>query len=114
MKVKAKTFDATLERFTENRLHWVIARVPFNVEKTWGSRGLLKVIVDIGGFKYATSLFPTGSGRHFILVNKKMQKAGRIMVGSTATFTVTPDLGPRELKLPAELVRTLNEDRAVR
>src|SRR4051812_9376634 len=105
MKLKSKTFDAQLERFSRNKLNWVIARVPFDVEKTWGSRGLIKVFVKLGSAQYPTSLFPTGSGEHFILVNKKMQKAAHIAPGQVATFTVTPDLSPREVKLPAELVQ---------
>jgi uncharacterized protein YdeI (YjbR/CyaY-like superfamily) len=114
MKVNSKTFDATLERFTRSRLYWVIARVPFDVEKVWGTRGLLKVIVKVGGFEYPTSLFPTGSGEHFVLVNKKMQKAARITLGSNTSFTVTPDRAPREVKMPPELTRALNEERGLR
>ena len=114
MKQKSKTFEASLEGFSRNKLNWVIARVPFDVEKVWGTRGLIKVIVKVGGLEYPTSLFPTGSGEHFVLVNKKMQKAARIAIGSTASFTVTPDLAPREVKVPAELTRALNEERGLR
>lgn len=92
----------------------MIARLPFSVEKTWGTRGILKVRLLVNGFEYRSSLFPTRSGTHFILVNKKMQKAARIKLGDVASFSVTPDLAPRILKLPEELERALNEDRKVR
>ena len=110
----SKTFRAQLEPLRSDRLNWTIARLPFSVEKTWKSRGILKVHVTINGFEYRTSLFPTRKGEHFLLVNKKMQKAARIARGSTATFTIRPDLSPRQIELPRELEEALNEDRALR
>jgi uncharacterized protein YdeI (YjbR/CyaY-like superfamily) len=110
----SKTFRAALEALRSNRLNWTIARLPFSVEKTWKSRGILRVCVTINGLEYRTSLFPTRTGEHFLLVNKKMQKAARIAPGKVATFTVTPDLSPRQLELPRELEHALNEDRAMR
>ena len=110
----AKTFRATLEPLRAKGLNWTIARLPFSVEKVWKTRGILKVRVTINGYEYRTALFPTRKGEHFVLVNKKMQKAARIAPGSTAAFTITPDLSPREIHLPPELERALNEDRALR
>src|SRR5262245_50888112 len=95
---KSKIFSAVLEKFSGNGLNWVIARLPFSVEKTWGTRGLLRVRVEVNGFEYSTSLFPSGGGQHYLLVNKKAQKGARIFPGSTAKFTLTPDSRPRELK----------------
>jgi uncharacterized protein DUF1905/bacteriocin resistance YdeI/OmpD-like protein len=112
-KLKNKTFKAPLEKL-RNNLNWVIARVPFSVEKTWGTRGMLRVDVEVNGFDYRTSLFPTRSGQHFILVNKKVQRGAGIGVGNVVQFTVTPDFGPRQVVLPKELECALNEDRAVR
>ncbi|PYR81228.1 MAG: hypothetical protein DMG18_16680, partial [Acidobacteria bacterium] len=71
----SKTFRATLERFRGNGLNWVIVQLPFSVEKRWKTRGTLRVNVEVNGFHYRTALFPTGAGQHFLLVNKKMQKA---------------------------------------
>ena len=110
----AKTFRATLEPLRVKGLNWTIARLPFSVEKTWKTRGVLKVRVHVNGFEYRTALFPTRKGEHFLLVNKKMQKAARIVPGSTATFRVAADLSPREIHLPKELERALNEDRALK
>ena len=110
----SKTFRATLEPLRSNQLNWTIARLPFSVEKTWKSRGILKVYVTVNGVEYRTSLFPTRKGEHFLPVNKKMQKAARIAPGSVANFTVWPDISPRELELPRELEEALNEDRALK
>jgi uncharacterized protein YdeI (YjbR/CyaY-like superfamily) len=112
--LSAKSFRATLEPLRANGLNWTIARLPFSVEKVWKTRGVLKVRVQINGVEYRTALFPTRRGEHFVLVNKKMQKAARIAVGSSAAFTVTPDLSPREIRLPPELERSLSEDRSLK
>jgi uncharacterized protein YdeI (YjbR/CyaY-like superfamily) len=93
---------------------WVIVRLPFSVEKTWGSRGLRRIHVEVNGLDYRTALFPVRGGEHFILINKKIQKAAGLREGSVATFTLAPDLEPRELTLPKELERTLNQDRTIR
>jgi hypothetical protein len=113
-RTQSKEFRATLERFTGNNLNWVIVRLPFSVERVWGTRGMFRVVVEVNGFEYRTSLFPSGDGRHYLLVNKTAQKGARIIPGSVAKFTLTPDLSPREVKMPIELERALNQDRAVR
>ena len=89
-------------------------RLPFSVEKTWGSRGLRRVNVEVSGLDYRMALFPVRGGEHFLLINKKIQKAAGLREGSVATFTLAPDLEPRELTLPKELERTLNQDRTIR
>jgi uncharacterized protein YdeI (YjbR/CyaY-like superfamily) len=113
-ETNVKTFRATLEPLRANGLNWTIARLPFSVERVWKTRGILKVRVQVNGLEYRTALFPTRRGEHFLLVNKKMQKAAGIAPGSAAAFTVTPDLSPREIHLPRELERALSEDRALR
>ena len=111
---KSKSFKARLESLDGSGLGWVIVRVPFSVEAVWGARGMLKVQVHVNDCQYRTSLFPTRRGEHFLLVNKKMQKAAGIKLGSEAKFAITPDLGPREIKMPQELVGALSQDRRLR
>jgi hypothetical protein len=113
MKGKKRTFDATLERMPGN-LGWVIAKVPFYVEKQWGSKSRLKVKIEIGGEQFRTSLFPTSERKHFILVNKKMQAAGRVRAGMVARFSVEPDLDEREVKNPPEFEKALNSQKQIR
>jgi hypothetical protein len=114
MQSQFKKFTAPLERYKDHGLNWVIARLPFSVEETWGTRGILRVHVRVNGFEYRTSLLPTGSGEHFILVNRKVQKAARISPGSVAAFELTPDLAPRVLIVPKELEETLQQDRRLK
>jgi uncharacterized protein YdeI (YjbR/CyaY-like superfamily) len=110
-KPAVKTFEALLER-TQDRLHWVIARVPFDVAKAWGKRGQLRVQGEINGFAFRTTLFPTGKGEHFMIVNKKMQSGGKTAPGLTAKFRLVPDTSPREAAPPAkELLLELKQSR---
>jgi uncharacterized protein YdeI (YjbR/CyaY-like superfamily) len=97
-----------------SNLGWVIAWIPFNVHKIWGSRGRLKVRGEINGYAFRTSLFPTRKGEHFLLVNKKMQEGGGTTEGSTAEFWLEPDMEERVVAVPAELKRFLSEDRSFR
>jgi uncharacterized protein YdeI (YjbR/CyaY-like superfamily) len=109
----AKSFTAALERMASN-LGWVIARIPLDVPKVWGTRGMLKVQGEINGFAFRTSLFPTGKGYHYLLVNKRMQAGANAAPGDTAQFRLEPDTAERKAVVPAELHRALSEDRSLR
>ena len=108
----AKTFQATLERMA-GRLNWTIARIPFDVSKVWGNRGQLKVRGDINGFAFRTSLFATGQGAHYLLINKRMQSAAKAGPGETAKLRLEPDTEERRAATPAELLRLLSSERAL-
>lgn len=112
-KPTVKSFEATLDRGA-GRLNWVIARIPFDVSKVWGTRAILRVRGSINGFAFRTSLFPTGDGRHVMLVNKKMQAGAKAGVGAAARFTLEPDTAPPTVTMPEELDRALSEVRALR
>jgi uncharacterized protein YdeI (YjbR/CyaY-like superfamily) len=112
-KLVSKSFKAALERMPSN-LGWVIVRIPLDVPKIWGVRGMLKVKGEINGFAFRTSLFPTGRGYHYLLVNKRMQAGAHAAPGDTAQFRLETDTEKREAVLPAELHRALSEDRALR
>jgi hypothetical protein len=109
----AKSFEARLESL-RSRLNWIIIYVPFDAAKLWGLRGQIKVKGEINGFAFRTSLFPTREGRHFLLVNKKMQKGARAFEGDVARFQIEHDVGERIVIFPSELRQILNEDRSFR
>jgi uncharacterized protein YdeI (YjbR/CyaY-like superfamily) len=112
-KAIAESFAAILER-ENSGLGWVIARIPFDVQKTWKTRGRVKVRGEINGFAFRTTLFSDGKGGHFLLVNKQMQKGGRVVAGMSAKFRLKPDTAARELNIPLELTKFLAEDRKLR
>jgi uncharacterized protein YdeI (YjbR/CyaY-like superfamily) len=92
-------------------LHWVVVRIPFDVAKVWGVRGHLRVKGDINGFAFRTSLFPSRSGHHFMIVNKQMQKGARVSVGMEARFRMEPDTEKREVPPAPEVDLALKQSR---
>ncbi|CAN5437430.1 hypothetical protein BH10ACI4_BH10ACI4_19900 [soil metagenome] len=108
-----RQFRAVLEPLPGN-LGWVIARVPFDVEAAWKTMVRLRVEVEIGGEIFRTSLFSDPNrGGHFILVNKKMQKAAAAKLGAQVDFTIRPDLEARTPSVPTELAKLLKPEKAL-
>ena len=97
-----------------SNLGWVIVRIPLDVPKVWGTRGMLKVKGEINGFAFRTSLFPTGKGYHYLLVNKRMHAGAGARPGMVARFHLQPDTEKRVAIVPRELQRILNEERSFR
>ena len=110
--MKSRSFRATLEKGTDN-LNWTIIRLP-SAAKWWGARGQIRVRGEINGFPFRTTLFPTGTGEHVMIVNKKMQAGARVKAGGAAAFRVELDTEEREAVIPAELEAIFAEDRALR
>jgi uncharacterized protein YdeI (YjbR/CyaY-like superfamily) len=103
----AKRFRAAIEPL-EGGLGWVVARLPFDVDKAWKKMVRLRVKVEVGDQVFRTSLFPDAKrGGHFVLVNKKMQKAAGAGVGKMVDFTIAPDLEERTPDVPPELAKLL-------
>jgi len=109
-KIASKSFSAVLRR-SGNSLNWVIIEIPFDAARIWGVRGQLRVKGDINGFAFRSSLFPSGDRRHFMIVNKQMQKGGRVQAGMEARFTMEPDTTERKIPMVPELDRVLRQSR---
>ena len=109
-KIISKTFNVLIEG-PMGRLKWVIAWVPLDVKKIWGSR---RVRGEINGFEFRTSLFPSRSGRHFLLVNKAMLKGARVRPGDTVKVRLENDVEERTATPPPELERELKQSKALR
>jgi uncharacterized protein YdeI (YjbR/CyaY-like superfamily) len=108
-----RQFEATLERM-RSRLNWTIVRMPFDAAKVYGMRGQIKVKGEINAFPFRTCLFPTSGGGHILLVNRKMQKAGRVRAGGSAHFRIELDTEERVVVIPDPLKSILAEDRSFR
>jgi uncharacterized protein YdeI (YjbR/CyaY-like superfamily) len=111
-KVVSKTFTTQLEG-PQGRLRWVIAYIPLDVKKTWGANRV-RVRGEINGFEFRTSLFPTRSGRHFLLVNKTILKGAHIQTGDKVKVRLENDLEVRTATVPPELEREFKQSKALR
>jgi uncharacterized protein YdeI (YjbR/CyaY-like superfamily) len=106
-----KRFRAVIEPLSGG-LGWIVARLPFDVDRTWKKMVRLRVKVEVGGEEFRTSLFPDAhKGGHFVLVNKKMQKAAGAKVGAMVDFTITPDLDERTPPVLPELAKLLKTEK---
>ena len=86
----------------------MVARLPFDVDEAWKKMVRLRVKVEVGGEVFRTSLFPDAKrGGHFVLVNKKMQKAAGARVGAMMDLAIAPDLEERTPHVPPELAKLL-------
>lgn len=107
----AKRFRAMLEPLGDS-LGWVVARLPFDVAATWTKMVRFRVTVEVGGEVFRTSLFADAKhGGHFVLVNKKMQKAAGAGVGAMVDFTIAPDLEQRTPVVPPELAKLFRSEK---
>ena len=89
-------------------------RVPFDPAKTWKLKKSRRVRGTINGFSFRTSLFSMAQGSYVLLINKKMQEQGGVMVGGVAEFTLEPDIEEREAVVPSELAKFLKQDRSLK
>jgi uncharacterized protein YdeI (YjbR/CyaY-like superfamily) len=108
-----RRFEAALEHM-RSRLNWTIIRLPFDAAKCYGTRGQIKVKIEINGSPFRTSLFPTAEGVHILLINKRMQRAVRVHAGDSARFQIERDTEKRVVTPPEPLNRILAEDRSFR
>jgi len=90
---------------------WIHAKIPFDVEKTFGTKARLSVKGTINGFAFQSSIFPDGEGNHTIMVNKAMQKGANAAGGDTVEMVIEPDTGPRTVDVPADLNALLTKSK---
>jgi uncharacterized protein YdeI (YjbR/CyaY-like superfamily) len=110
-KNAAKKFRAVIEPLSGG-LGWVVARLPFDIDAAWNKMVRLRVKVEVGGEVFRTSLFPDAQrGGHFVLVNKKMQKAAGARVGAMVDFTIAPDLEERTPPVLPELAKLFKTEK---
>jgi hypothetical protein len=87
-------------------------RIPFDVEKAFGSRARVSVKGMINGFAFRTSIFPGGDGTHHMMVNRAMQAGAKAGPRDTVRVTMEPETAPRAVQVPAALKKALAGDPA--
>jgi uncharacterized protein YdeI (YjbR/CyaY-like superfamily) len=66
---------------------------------------------DANGFPFRTSLFPRKDGKHFLLMNKKMQKgANATSLGDKVNVSLELDEETRTVAIPLLLKKEIEED----
>ncbi len=114
MSPTTKSFTATLEPLRTG-MTWVVARIPFDVNKAWPERHGLRVRGEIEGFPFRTSLLAYGRGEGYCLVvNRKMRAAAKTAVGLRVRIRLEPDLEERPAVVLPEMAAALKGDRRLR
>jgi Domain of unknown function (DUF1905)/Bacteriocin-protection, YdeI or OmpD-Associated len=85
--MKKLTFKVRLEGETSSEVAALSA--PFDVEKTFGTRGRVPVRGTIKGYPFRSSLMPMG-GCHRMVVNRAMREGAGVKAGDDAPRTVDP------------------------
>jgi uncharacterized protein YdeI (YjbR/CyaY-like superfamily) len=92
-------------------LGWRVVDISFDVKKTFGKGGRLPVKGEVNGFAFRTSLFPRKNGKHFLLMNKRMQKeANATSLGDKVEVWIELDEETRTVGIPVLLKKEIEED----
>jgi len=101
-------------------LHWVFVRVPFDPCEVWPERTRMRIKGTISSpqtkreYAFHSSLLGSREKGYVFLVNKQMQKGAGVAAGGVADFVLEPDFDERSATPPAELVKLLKANRALK
>jgi hypothetical protein len=90
---------------------WLHVKIPFDVEKTFGTKARLSVKGTINGFAFQSSIFPDGEGKHTMMINKAMQKGANAVRGDVVDMVLEPDTEPRIVEVPTDLKTLLTKSK---
>jgi hypothetical protein len=112
-KSPVKRFRVTLDKHERHEAYGL--RIPFDVQKAFGTRARVAVKGTINGFPFRSSIFPMGGdGTHFMAVNRETREGAGIRGPETVSVVMERDDEPRTVEPPADFLRALRADRAAR
>jgi hypothetical protein len=111
---RPKTIRAVLEE-VGTRPRWVIVRVSIDLKKAWPGWAGRRVLGEINGFAFRTTLFPVRDSKGFaLLVNRQMRAGAGIKTGDTVQVRLEPDFGEPVIEVPKEFADVLKGVRQLR
>lgn len=104
---KKQTFTAVIQNAGSGG---AFVEVPFDVEKEFGSkRPKIKALIE--GIPYRGILTRMGTECHILGIRKEIRAQAGKTFGDEVTLTVEPDIEPRVIEVPADLLKELKKDR---
>jgi hypothetical protein len=103
-----KRFRVLLEKHENSEATGIT--IPFDVEKTYGTRSRVPVRGTINGFPYRGTIFPMG-GKYIFVVNRELRTNAKVKGGEQISVTMERDDEPRIITPPADLARALRANR---
>ncbi|HEY8938238.1 MAG TPA: YdeI/OmpD-associated family protein [Cyclobacteriaceae bacterium] len=102
-----KKFEAVLEN-SEGKIDAAYVSIPYDVEKTYGTKGQVKVKAWFDGHPYRGILANMGTDCHVILVRKDVRAAINKKVGDIIKVEIEADKEERTIDIPADLQDALS------
>ena len=96
-------FDAAVDKIDSS----LLLRLPEDASLGLPSRGQVAVQGTLNGHAFRTVLEPDGAGGHWMKLDKRLQKAGGLKAGDTATVQVEPVREWPEPRVPEDLEAAL-------
>jgi hypothetical protein len=99
-----KRFRVLLEKHESSEATGI--KIPFDVQKVFGTRARVPVRGTINGFAFRSSIFPMG-GQHYMAVNKETREGAKAKGGETVSVVMERDDEPRTITPPPDFERAL-------
>jgi hypothetical protein len=103
---KEHVFTAVLKK-SDDRMDTAFISIPFDVEKTYGTKGHVKVKAKFDGHDYRGVLANMGTGHHVIGVRKDIRTAIGKQVGDRVEVSIQLDTEERIVDVPDDLMLLL-------
>lgn len=107
-----KRFRIVLEKDPDSTVTYIT--IPFDVQKTFGTRARVPVRGTINGFAFRSSIFPMGGGNHYMAVNKNLREGAKVKGGEIITVVMERDNEPRTITPPDDFARALKANKTAR
>jgi len=106
--MKSFAFDAVIQKHPG--LDAAFIEFPYNVEEEFGVKGRVKVVATFDGYEYRGSLVKMGSPCHWLGLTQQVRSAIGKNPGDSVHVVLRKDDVPREVEIPADLGRLLDEN----
>ena len=106
----AQSFRVRLETYMGTEATGIV--LPFDAQEVFGTRARVPVRGTINGYAFRGSLFPSGDGKHYMVVRKQLREAAGVRGGEMVSFRLERDEEPRVVTPPEDFARALKADKA--
>lgn len=91
-------FVAHISRL-EGKIQWKIVIVPFNVEKTFGTKSRVEVKISVDGYETRSTLLPSKNGHYFVF-NKELASNIKKDIDDSVYVVLQKDTEKRNIEIP--------------
>lgn len=105
--MKTYEFEAVIKKV--ETVDGAYVEFPFDVEKEFGTKGQVKVMVTFDGYEYRGSLAKMGHHCHIVGLTKQVRHAIGKDPGDTVHVVLKQDIEPRTVDVPEDFQLLLNK-----